>query len=50
MYKLNVLAIILLLFSLSASAAAPRALKQAKVNRGDEEPHKARWNNYPSPS
>jgi hypothetical protein len=39
MYKLNLLAVILLMFVLSASAAAPRALKQAKVLRGDG-PHK----------
>ncbi|KAN0115887.1 hypothetical protein V8E52_006427 [Russula decolorans] len=46
MYKLNLLAVVLLMFGLSASAAAPRALKQAKVLRGDE-PHKARGS-YPS--
>lgn len=47
MYKLNLLAVILM-FGLSASAAAPRALKQAKVLRGDE-PMKARGP-WPSPS
>jgi hypothetical protein len=47
MYKLNLLAIVLLMFGLSASAAAPRALKQAKVVRGDEL-HKPRGA-YPSP-
>jgi hypothetical protein len=41
MYKLNVLAVIFLLFGLSASAANGRALKQATVARGDE-PLKAR--------
>jgi hypothetical protein len=49
MYKLNVLAVILLMFGLSASAAAPRALKQAKVLRGDD-PHKARAASPASPS
>jgi hypothetical protein len=49
MYKLNLLAVILLMFVLSASAAAPRALKQAKVLRGDD-PHKARAAKASTPS
>ena len=48
MYKLNLLAVILLMFGLSASATAPRALKQAKIVRG-EEPQEKRWA-YPSPT
>jgi hypothetical protein len=47
MYKLNLLAVVLLLFGLTANAAAPRALKQAKVLR-DGEVHKPRGDYSPS--
>jgi hypothetical protein len=45
MYKLNLLAVTLLLFGLSANAAAPRALKQAKIMRGEEN-IMPRWGSY----
>jgi hypothetical protein len=48
MYKLNLLAVLLLLFGLTANAAAPRALKQAKVLRDGEVVHKARGDYSPS--
>jgi len=54
MQKLNLITYVLLMFILSASAAAPRNLKQAKVIRGDEEsswkyPHKPKPSNYYPP-